>query len=149
VTYTIPAKFVDSNASPGPCPTKYKLDATSITNTEIKALVSFDATTDIITITGGTDNALHKTAIGTHTIKFLAVSQTDVTLTAKEYVVTLTYDHTECATYIWHFSGASSAALTDEATTIINVDTQVFPLAFTLPTIVTSTGTTTNCKYTW
>jgi len=125
------------------------LDATSITNTAVKALVSFDATTDIITIASGTDDTSHKAAIGYHTIKFLAVSQTDVTLTAKEYLVTLTYDHTDCATFIWHFTASSSAAYTDATEDKLNVDALSLPHAFTLPAIVTSTGSPTDCKYYW
>jgi hypothetical protein len=69
VTYVIPAKFVDSTATPGPCPTKYKLDSAGITNTHIRALVTFDATTDTISIAGGTDDTDHKAAMGFHTIK--------------------------------------------------------------------------------
>jgi hypothetical protein len=120
-----------------------------ITNAQIKALVTFDATTDVITIGGGTDDALHKAAIGTHTINFSVVSQTDATLTGLKYVVTLTFDHTECATFVWHFSDSSKATYTDATATKINIDTQSYPLAFAFPTIVTSTGATTNCKYNW
>jgi hypothetical protein len=112
-------------------------------------MVSFDASTDVISITGGTDDSSHKQAIGFHTIKFLATSQSGTVLTGKEYVVTLTLDHTECATFVWHFSDSSKATYTDATATKINIDTQTYPLAFAFPTIKTSTGATTNCKYVW
>jgi hypothetical protein len=112
-------------------------------------MVSFDAATDVISITGGTDDTTHKQAIGFHTIKFLATSQSGTVLTGKEYIVTLTLDHTECATFTWNFSASSKATYTDGTTTKINVDTQGFPVEFAFPTIVTSTGAATNCMYVW
>jgi hypothetical protein len=70
-------------------------------------MVSFDATTNIITIGGGTDDTDHKAAMGYHTIKFLVVSQTDATLTGLVYTLTLTLDHVDCVNFVWQFSSNS------------------------------------------
>jgi hypothetical protein len=147
-TYTIPAKFTDSTSNPGPCPTVYALDSASISNAQIRAMVSFNAATDVITITTGTDDSLHKAAMGTHTITFLVQTQAGNTISGSTYVLTLTLDHADCPAFRWNFQSSTATTFTDTTPLVVTTD-GTFPVAMTLPTIVTPTGAATHCLYKW
>jgi len=121
-TYTIPAKFTDSTTNPGRCPTKYKLDSAAITNTYIRAMVSFNDATDLITITTGTDDANHKAAMGVHTITFLVVTQAGNTISGSTYTLTLTLDHADCPAFVWNFQTGSATAYADTTPLVVTTD---------------------------
>jgi len=130
------------------CPLGLTLD-TSALSTHLKGLITFDALTHVLKIAKSTDNDTAKAAMGKFTFKVKVVSQKSVAIAGKEYSITLTYDHSNCATFSRTYTTGPSNTLTSATKNKWDSHNSSTATAVTMPTetAVATSATDSICKY--
>jgi len=114
-------------------------------------LVNIDPETGKITVNSGSDSITYYDEIGIHTLNFLATTQSGATIDAdtKKYVVTLTYDHTSCASFSRTFTDSGASTITLGTRTDIDTTTGTWPVAVNHPALDDDQSATAFCKIVW